>query len=200
MRTLFVALGWIVLNWLAQVVTPTPQPVSIIAPLPGAALQGQILIEGSVDLPDFQMAELWYSYSDGTGSFLITQLRQPVQSGELGIWDTTVINDGNYDLHLRVFLTDGSVQEIAVGGLRVRNSTPIETNTPEIEVLHPEITATVPPPTATVRPSATALAPNPAAIQQEDLQTSVLFGVVVAVAGFMLLGTYLGFRKLMRRP
>lgn len=200
MRAYILAFGWIFLHWLGQAVTPTPEPVSITSPMPGAALQGQIVIEGTTDLPGFTMAEVWYSYSGGDGAFLIGQQREPVRAGELGIWDTTIINDGNYELHLRIFLMDGSVQEFVVSGLRVRNSSPIETNTPEFEDLSPAVTMTVPLPTATARPTATILPPNPAAIQQADLGAGILLGSVIVLGVFILAGVYLGLRKLLRQP
>lgn len=200
MWTHFVLLVSIILQWLGQISAPTPQPVSISSPVPGQPLQGQILIVGTTDVPGFQMAELWYSYQGGFGSFIINQQRESVRNGQLGIWDTTTINDGNYDLHLKVFLADGSVLEYSVPGLRVRNSSPIETNTPEIEITGAVNTPTPLHPTATMRPTATGLPTNPAAISQQDLTIGVIAGSVFVVGFFFLFGLYLGARKLMRRP
>ena len=193
-------LGLIFLNWLGQVITPTPEPLSINSPLPGSALQGQVVIQGNTDIPGFQISELWFSYPDGSGEFLIGQQRQPIRSGDLGIWDTTVINDGNYDLNLRVYLTDGTILQVSAGGLRVRNSSPIETNTPEVDDSPALVSPTALSPTITARPTATRLPQNPAAIQQADLGAGILAGAVGVIGGFVLLGLYLGLRRLMRRP
>jgi hypothetical protein len=200
MRANFFAFGWIFLHWFVQAITPSPEPVSITTPETGAALQGQILIKGSTDVPGFQMAEIWYSYDGGTGSFLISQQREAVQDGELGIWDTTTISDGNYELHLKIFLTDGSVQEYVVDGLRVRNSSPIETNTPPIEVLPANITPTQLLPTTTVRPTSTWLPPNPASITNMNLGEEFVLGGLIVAGVFVALGLYLGIRKLLHRP
>src|SRR5512141_1031538 len=90
--------------------------VAITSPAPGDVLRGQVNIIGSTNAPDFVSAELDFAYaSDATGTwFPIQALSQPVFDSPLYTWDTTTITDGNYILRLRIFLGDGSVQEVTV--------------------------------------------------------------------------------------
>ncbi len=190
----------------------TPSPVSILSPQPGQALQGTVAISGNTAVPDFQSAELSFAYQDNPTNtwFFITQSNQPVTAGQLVEWDTSALTDGNYTLRLVVNRTDGSHVVAIVSGLRVRNYSPVETNTPA-PVSSPTALATslpgsVPNPTFTELPPATAVPPtitplptNPAALSQRDISSSLLRGAAgtgIALAG---LGLYLAIRKLIHR-
>ena len=79
-------------------------------PKQGDVLQGVVTIRGSSNETGFLSAEVDFAYAgDTTGTwFLIATGSQPVDSNILASWDTTTITDGNYNLRLRVTLTDGT--------------------------------------------------------------------------------------------
>lgn len=122
-----------------------PAPVAITAPLPGAVLQGKIAILFGADLSGFQYVELAFAYADDpTGTwFMLYESSQPAPAGTTVEWDTGAISDGNYILRLRVTGSDGNESVYKVAGLRVRNYSAVETDTP------------TPPPTATPAPTDT---------------------------------------------
>ncbi|MCS7071556.1 MAG: PKD domain-containing protein [Anaerolinea sp.] len=79
--------------------------------------------------PDPNPNDLWY---------LVTNpVLQPVQNGLLGIWNTLGLSDSTYQVRLRVFLRDGTVQQTTVGSLRVQNSAPTPALSPTAAVSRP---------------------------------------------------------------
>src|SRR5512138_984404 len=114
--------------------------VAITSPAPGDVLRGQVNIIGSTNTPDFVSAQLDFAYaSDATGTwFPIQTLSQPVFDSPLYTWDTTSITDGDYILRLRVFLGDGTYQEVTVpitvgNEVQPATPTPVPTATPQEE-------------------------------------------------------------------
>ncbi len=185
---------------LVQAQTAEPG-IEVTAPLPGSALQGNVVISGSTDLPGFQAAEVDFSYEQ-TGLenwFLIQQSQQPVTGGTLAVWDTSKIADGNYRLRVQVSLEGGRVVETTITGLRVRNYTVVETSTPT-QAITAEGTLTQAPTratatsivlTSTPQLSPTVLPPNPAQLQPGSLLFNLVMGVAFVVSLFVLLGIYL---------
>lgn len=186
---------------------PTPAPgVRLQSPKGGQALQGSVPILGNTDVAGFQSASLYFGYrNDPTHTwFLIAQSDQAVKDGSLAQWDTTTITDGDYDLRLIVTLDDGS-QEIAnVAGLRVRNYSVVETNTPTpVAPTATPVPGNTAIPTITTTPSATPVAPtgtpftpNPAQINSMDIASSMGKGALAIIGLFALMGAYQGVRSL----
>ena len=176
-----------------QVITPT---VSILYPVTGQALQGSIAISGNTMVDSFSSAELLFGYEANPTNtwFLIQSYDRPISGGTLALWDTTTITDGTYQLRLVVWLSDGSQLEQRVNGLRVRNYTPIETNTPT--PVTP--TATLPPgetpiptPTITIMPpTATPLPTNPAEVTSQKASQSLFKGALAVFGLFAVIGIY----------
>jgi hypothetical protein len=202
----------------AQGVTPTPThpPVSVSgtpeatppaaeiqSPAPGRALQGSVSIVGNSQIPGFVTFELSFSYAgDSTGTwFLIQESSQPVANGLLAQWDTSAITDGIYHLRLVVTLQGGSQTQAVVTGLRVRNYTPIETETPT--PVTPTVTlvpGNTPVPTSTatppVKPTPTPLATNPAEITRSDVISSMGKGMLAVLGMFALMGVFALLKRL----
>jgi hypothetical protein len=176
--------------------TPPQDQPQITAPAAGSALQGTITILGSTDIPDFQYAEVDFSYSENQPEswFLIQQSQEPVKDGVLAAWDTTTIADGNYRLRLQVYLTNGEWVSTELSGLRVRNYTPVETNTPTLSTLSttPEIVDSPTPILLTPTPknTPTLFPPNPARVYPSNLNGSIAAGIGATVVLFMLLALY----------
>ena len=107
---------------------------SITAPQNGEILRGQVQIQGQMDTPNFASAELAFTFdasaSDPAASwFPIQTFPQPIQNPIIATWDTTAVTDGEYALRLRIFLQDGTSQDVVVNNLKIRNNEPLPTPT-----------------------------------------------------------------------
>ncbi len=197
----------------AQQNTPSPTPmaaaISIKFPPDGQALKGKVSITGNTAVPGFSSSELSFGYSDNpTGTwFLIQSSSEPVSNGILIEWDTSTITDGDYDLQLEVELVSGESIVYTVRKLRVRNYTPVETETPT--PVTPTLTplpGDTPIPTATstptetlIPPTRTALPPNPAQVTRQDLELSLGKGALFTLGLFALIGIYISVKTVRRR-
>jgi hypothetical protein len=195
----------------------TPRPkVEITSPLPGEALQGLASITGNTAVEGFFSSELTFSYAgDPTKTwFLLHESYEPIAADTLFQWDTNTISDGNYDLRLTVYLDNGKFISIQVPDIRVRNYTPIETNTPTETptttpvtvtplTLTPEDTptptVTASPPTTPVPVTNTPLPPNPAELFRADITNSLARGAAGVLAVFLLIGLYLSIKRIFRK-
>jgi hypothetical protein len=191
--------------------TPTAsaaKDVAIHFPQPGQALQGVVLITGNTAIPAFLGAELAFAYAhDPTQTWFILQsMEQPVSEGVLAQWDTSAITDGNYDLRLTVFLENDQKVEVSVAGLRIRNYTPIETNTPTPLTPTPSLAPGLITPRATETPtpilptsSPTPLPTNAAVLTPQDVSLSLGKGALTVAGLFALLGIYQTLKKMRER-
>lgn len=173
------------LNW---------QPFSssqVTYPFPGEVLSGRVVVLGSADAADFLAYEVAFTYPGHPKEayFLIHRAEQPVQGGILGVWDTTLIVDGDYELLLTVFRRSASPEQIIVPDLKVRNQNPVIVPSRMAETLFP-----APVPAFTVQPpqpTFTPLPANPAALSTSHLGLRVtygaLFGLILTLALFWLL-------------
>lgn len=170
--------------------------ITIASPIAGQVVQGAVTVTGTNAMPGFAYAEVSFSYAiDTTGTwFLITRIDQPIETGTLAIWDTTLITDGDYTLRLQVTLTDGTTHEVTVPNLRVRNYTPVETY-PPVFTAGEETLTPVRLPTAILYPTSTSLPANPAEVTQEDVWSSIAFGGLAAVFLIGMFGIYLRLRR-----
>ena len=186
---------------------------AIHSPLGGQAVQGIVPLTGNTAMEGFISAELSFAYLNNPTDtwFLIAQSDTPVENDILAQWDTTTISDGDYSLRLVVRLNDGSEHSTSVEGVRVRNYTAIEadTPTPTVPTPTPQASETLVPtqtPTITLTPTATlvpitptAPPPNPAELSSDAILSSVGRGILAVIGLFALLGLYQGIRSLFRR-
>ena len=107
---------------------------AITSPGSGSAVQGKVEIKGYIKATDFAGYELDFSNASSTGSgwFPIQTSDQNPTDGSLGFWDTNSITDGNYRIRLTVHYKDAGQAEVYVEDIRVRNYSPIETDTPAV--------------------------------------------------------------------
>ena len=184
--------------------------ISIASPQAGDTLRGQVDIVGRMDVPNFSSAELAFSYASHPADswFTIQTFSQPVQNPPLATWDTTTLTDGDYVLHLRVFLQDGSTQDVVVSDLKIRNDvppatvTPTATATPDSITLNPlpisstEGTATVQPATPLPTfPSPTSLPVNPASLTSTSIYSNFARGGLITLVIFAFFSLILRLRK-----
>jgi hypothetical protein len=182
--------------------------ISIASPQPGDILRGQVNIAGKMDVPNFASAELAFSYaSNPTDSwFTIQTFSQPVTEPILAKWDTTVLTDGDYILHLRVFLQDGSSQDVVVSDLKIRNDIPLPTATAtatESSVLISPQSISSPVGTLTVQsitalptfPSPTSFPANPVSVTSPSIYSNFARGALIVLVLFAFFGLILRLRK-----
>lgn len=162
--------------------------IEIHEPRPGQALQGSVRILGSTNIRNFSHSELAFAYQENPTDtwFLLAESDQGVVNEVLAIWDTSEITDNVYQLRLMVTTKDNQKHVYMVEGLRVRNYTPMETDTPQPEQ-QAHLETTTPEPTQAVN-TPTPLPTNPLTLRESDLLQSALRGVGV-VAVLFLLGT-----------
>ncbi len=179
--------------------------IAITSPAPGAAIRGEVTITGTTDAPGFASWQLDFSYASnpaGTWFALQTSTQQLADSA-LAVWDTTLITDGDYLLRLRVFLTDGTFQEVTVP-VRVQNDAPLPTptlavtpapNRAEAQLPTPFLIAASPTSTSTPRPTPTPLPTNPASLNRTAIYTALGRGALVIFGLFAFAGLLLRFRR-----
>lgn len=204
--------------------TAEPPQVGVRSPQPGQALQGSVPVVALLPGEGFQAAELSFSYDgdERDTRFLIAEIEEPAESGELALWDTTTLTDGVYSLRLAVQMTSGEQATVVVPGLRVRNYTPIETNTPAPptaalpEAGSPDMPGTQSP-TAVVNATLPAspdpftgpsgpgnaaspepLPTNPAQVSNRAVAASLGKGALAAVTAFTLLAIYREVQQVIR--
>jgi hypothetical protein len=178
--------------------------LQIVAPSSGSAVQGNVQILINTDLEDTRGGELAFTYSGEEVDtwFLIWESDQPIAAGELAVWDTTTLTDGNYDLRLLVQVPDGE-QLTESRNIRVRNYSAIETSTPAPTPVQSN-TATPPPsPLPAVLPINTATpvplpAANPASLNFTQVIRILLYSAGGVFGIFLIIGAYLLIRSLLR--
>jgi hypothetical protein len=187
---------------LAEPVAAQQTEPSITSPVAGDAIQGAVTVLGVSNVTSFVSAELAFTYANHPTEtwFLIATNDQPVSNAALGVWDTTGITDGVYNVRLRVYLTDGTHQDALVTGLRVRNYTPIETATPVgTSTLAPAPVESTPVATATSTsmpfPTPTLLPTNPATVTTGDVNNSLVYGALIAIVIISTFGVIARFRR-----
>ena len=184
--------------------------ISITSPKPGDILRGQVDIVGNMNVPNFASAELAFSYASNPADswFTIQTFPQSVTDPTLAVWDTTTVTDGDYVLHLRVLLQDGSTQDVAVSDLKIRNDMslptviPAATATPDSIILNPipisstEGPATIQPPKALPTfPSPTSLPANPASVTSTSIYSNFARGGLITLVLFAFFSLILRLRK-----
>lgn len=176
--------------------TQTPTPLRVSGPLRGQAVQGVIqLIANKMTDDQVLRAEFAFRYTDDSPEmwFIQEQWDRPANPLEIN-WDTTTITDSIYDLKLTYHFEDQEPAVFIVKGVRVRNYTPIETNTPTPLAPTPtpqpgEASGVTPTPTASktpIPPTTTPLPPNPANLTSGDIAASFVQGTLVIIVLFSI--------------
>jgi len=179
--------------------------IAITLPSSGDAIRGEVTITGSTDVLGFTSSQLDFSYASNPTDtwFALQTSTQPVADSALAVWDTTIISDGEYILRLRVFVVDGTLQEITVP-VKVQNDTPVITPPPMVTptpnklnagLPTPFLVASSPTPTLTPRPTPTPLPGNAVSMNQIAIYTSLGRGALVIIGLFAFVGLILRIRR-----
>lgn len=180
-------------------------PIAITSPAPGEAVRAEVTITGTTDISGFTSSQLDFSYASNPTDtwFALQTSTQPVVDSPLATWDTTLISDGDYVIRLRVFVEDGTFQEVIVP-VKVQNDTPILTPTPvvpptpdklEVQLPTPFLVAASPTLTSTPRPTPTPLPSNAVSVNQTAIYISLGRGALVILGLFAFVGIILRFRR-----
>jgi hypothetical protein len=190
-----------------------PKPVvTILSPSAGQAVRGSIPIIVDTVIDGFLSAELSFAYQadQPVTWFLISQSEQPLQDALMTEWDTTLLTDGIYDIRLLVTLKNSRQLTSVVRGVRVRNYSPIETDTPTPSPTPAPLatgahlatslpTATPIPSPTPVPATPTPLPDNPLQLTGQDIGLNFLRGTAGGLALIVLAGLYLSIRNLFRK-
>ncbi len=176
--------------------------ISIAAPQSGDVLRGQVEIVGNLDVPNFVTAELAFSYASNPADswFTIQTFSQPEKEPVLAVWDTTALTDGDYILHLRVTLQDGTVQDAVVSDLKIRNDVPLPTPSPlptfpsQFSTPLPAVTAK-PVTVLPTFPSPTSLPANPVSLTSSAIYSNFARGALITLVLFAFFSLILRLRK-----
>ncbi len=192
----------------AQVQFSKPPELEITSPVPGEAVQGLTPIYGSISAGGVRTWELSFRYrgEEIQTWFLIAEKTGVIKDNVLAEWDTSLITDGVYDLRLLAHLENGQSASVIIEGIRIRNYTPIESDTPPPTFTSVPTKTIMPPtftpsPTATetpVPPTLTPLPTNPVEISRQNFHNSLFYGAILAAVSFLLIGLYLSIRKTFR--
>ena len=112
--------------------------------------------------------------------------RTPIINGVLGMWDTTTVADGLYELRLTVLTSDNQVKTALVSPLRVINNPPPFAITPT--VAPPPVFSTAIPPTQAPLFQPTAVSQSPVAIAVIDANVRSGDGTIYPSVGALLQG------------
>jgi hypothetical protein len=168
-----------------------PGYAEITSPTEAQPLEGLVSVQGSADHPSFVHYDLAFAYDPNPtdtwfpiGEPVSTRGRQAV----LGLWDTSQLSPGVYQLRLRVFLEGGTILEDIAAGLRV--------GLPAVAA--PASVGTAPVPRPTLPPTVT---PTPAvvppAVQRAGDPVLLALGIggFTAAAFLVILAMYLPLRR-----
>ena len=130
-------------------------------PPPVYVLRGEFNLRGTANLPNLANFFIEYrrlnddisSNEDGLWIPATLPKARPVTDDVLGVWDTTLVEDGPYELRMTVNVGSGSPVFVILSPVRVEN-------TPSPFAIVPTATPLPPPPTQTPLPAAT-LQPTP---------------------------------------
>jgi len=196
---------WLPLVAILLIAAQDPLSIGIISPRPGETVSGQVTVTGITDVIGFTSSQLDFSYaSNSTDTWFALQTSSlPEVDAPLAVWDTTMISDGEYILRLRVYVNDGTFQEVLIP-IKIQNDTPIPTSTavgdPSAgleggQVPTPFLLASSPTPTRTPRPTPTPFPSNGAELKQNDVYMSLVRGTLVILGMFILAGLMIRFRR-----
>lgn len=155
---------------------------TISNPGEGEVVEGIVEIRGNVPANNFASAKLSYAYAGENVEdwFLIANIDAPKQDEVLGVWDTTTITDGTYQIRLRVRTASGEKQDVLLTGIQVANYSRSDKLADDPTTTTPETFFTqVPMPS--IEPSPTSLPANPATITTDDLRGTAITGLLIGI-------------------
>lgn len=96
-----------------------PNELILISPEPGQEISGTVTLVGTVDIDNFGFYKYEVSPQDAETWATISASREIVRNGDLGLWDTSTLTPGDYQLRLEVTDNQGQVFLPCVISVRV---------------------------------------------------------------------------------
>ncbi len=176
----------------AQIITPEPNPnASITWPPPVYVVRGEFPIRGTANLPNMTNYfiefrplndDLTPQSANDVWLPAILPSTFPVQDDVLGTWNTTLVDDGLYELRLTVNVSQGTAVTQVVSPLRIENipspfaATPVPTAPPTSVIpTQPPATAV---PTQDLTPRVTISSSPSGNVRQGD---SVFYNILMSL-------------------
>ncbi|KAB2905421.1 MAG: hypothetical protein F9K27_05150 [Anaerolineae bacterium] len=107
-----------------------PNAIGLTSPASGTTVRGNIAIFGSASHPQFVQYALEYGPDPNPSGLWYPITTVPITSivlnNALGVWNTTTVRDGNYQIRLHVWLSDGRQDFRTVTNIQVRNAAPTQ--------------------------------------------------------------------------
>lgn len=119
---------------------PAPIRIAILSPVPSSIVAGNVTVIGAALHPQFLQYQLEYGPDPNPANLWYPAdfIRQtPVLDGVLGTWNTAGIQDGRYQLRLRVYLRDGTTLSTIANNLQIRNTRPTPVPSPTVSTPRP---------------------------------------------------------------
>jgi len=133
-QKVFVVVILVCFLWVGQLYAQDAPQIEITTPTTGDTLFGLIEITGTASAPNFDRYSLEWSNAQNPDVWLPIQqpVSQQVTASVLGQWDTvgSAVPDGVYQIRLRMFLQDETVETVEITNLRVANAEPTQIPTP----------------------------------------------------------------------
>jgi len=105
-----------------QSVGCVPDELIVTSPEPGENVSGTVTLVGTVDINNFGFYKYEVSPQGAEAWATISVFRETVRNGDLGLWDTSSLTPGDYQLRLEV--TDNQGQALPPCVISVRVSAP----------------------------------------------------------------------------
>ena len=99
-----------------------PGQINISSPKPGDETKGSVELKGDANIPNFGFYKYEYAPLGTEAWAAIEANRTPKTDGDLGLWDTTAIAQGDYQI--RLVVTDNQGNELPACVIPVRIKTP----------------------------------------------------------------------------
>jgi hypothetical protein len=97
-----------------------PDQIMISSPKPGGEVTGKTILTGTVDVPNFGFYKYEYSPQGSETWATIAAGNQIVHNGELGVWDTSQLVSGDYQIRLVVTDNLGKSMPACIVSLHVK--------------------------------------------------------------------------------
>ena len=96
-----------------------PNELILTSPSPGDEVSGTVTLVGTVNIDNFGFYKYEVSPLGANAWATISAGRETVQNGEVGLWDTTTLTPGDYELSLEVTDNQGQLYKPCIIPVRV---------------------------------------------------------------------------------
>ena len=97
-----------------------PGEIILTSPEPGQEVSGTITLTGTVNVENFGFYKYGVSSQGADTWATISASRKPVNNGDIGLWDTSSLTPGDYQLRLEVTNNQGEIYPPCIISVRVR--------------------------------------------------------------------------------